>query len=51
MRDHLAAALAGRGSLVLIGGAAGIGKTALAEALCAEATDMARWCSSGAATT
>ena len=31
LRDHLAAALAGQGSLVLIGGEAGIGKTALAE--------------------
>src|SRR3954447_20483546 len=38
LRDALAAALAGRGSLVLIGGEAGIGKTALAEALLAEAT-------------
>ena len=37
LRDALAAALAGRGSLVLIGGEAGIGKTALAEALLAEA--------------
>ena len=27
LRDHLAAALAGRGGLVLIGGEAGIGKT------------------------
>src|SRR5918997_319233 len=34
---QLAAALAGRGSLALIGGEAGIGKTALAEALCREA--------------
>src|SRR3712207_2828576 len=33
----LAASLAGHGSLVLIGGEAGIGKTALAEAICAEA--------------
>ncbi len=37
LREHLAAALAGRGSLVLIGGEAGIGKTALAEVFCAEA--------------
>ena len=37
LHDLLAAALAGRGSLVLIGGEAGIGKTALAEALLAEA--------------
>jgi DNA-binding CsgD family transcriptional regulator len=38
LRAHLDAALVGRGSLVLVGGAAGIGKTTLAEALCAEAT-------------
>ncbi len=38
LRDHLAAALNGRGSLVLIGGEAGIGKTALAEMLCNAAT-------------
>ena len=37
LAKHLAAALAGRGSLVLIGGEAGIGKTALAEALGREA--------------
>jgi predicted ATPase len=37
LRDALAAALAGRGSLVLIGGEAGIGKTTLAEAVLAEA--------------
>ncbi|HET8627905.1 MAG TPA: AAA family ATPase [Thermomicrobiales bacterium] len=37
LRDHLAAALAGRGSLVLVGGEAGIGKTALCEVVCAEA--------------
>ena len=38
--EALAAALAGRGSLVLIGGEAGIGKTALAEALLAEAAAL-----------
>src|SRR5690349_25053777 len=38
LRHALAAALAGRGSLVLIGGEAGIGKTALAEALLTDAT-------------
>jgi DNA-binding CsgD family transcriptional regulator len=37
LRVHLAAALAGSGSLVLIGGEAGIGKTALADMLCREA--------------
>src|SRR5438093_12375500 len=37
LREALAAALAGQGALVLIGGEAGIGKTALAEWLLAEA--------------
>lgn len=40
LRAALDAALAGRGSLVLIGGEAGIGKTALAEWLLAEATEQ-----------
>src|SRR5690349_19455388 len=40
LRDALAAALAGRGSLVLIGGEAGIGKTVLAEWLLAAATEQ-----------
>ncbi|HEX5506799.1 MAG TPA: AAA family ATPase [Thermomicrobiales bacterium] len=39
LRDALAAARDGRGSLALIGGEAGIGKTSLAEALCAEAVE------------
>ena len=37
LRERLAAALAGHGGLVLIGGEAGVGKTTLAEALLAEA--------------
>ncbi len=37
LRAALAAALAGRGGLALISGEAGIGKTAIAEALCGEA--------------
>ncbi len=39
LRERLAAALAGQGGLVLIGGEAGIGKTSLAETLCREATE------------
>jgi len=39
LRARLTAARAGNGSLVLIGGEAGIGKTALAEAVCREATE------------
>ena len=37
---QLASALAGRGSLVLIGGGGGIGKTALAGAAAREAADL-----------
>ncbi len=39
LRDSLTAALGGQGGLVLISGEAGIGKTALAEALCGEAAE------------
>ena len=39
LRERLDAALAGRGGLVLIGGEAGIGKTALAEGLAREAAE------------
>jgi predicted ATPase len=39
LRDRLAAR-GGRGGLVLIGGAAGTGKTALARVVCAEAADQ-----------
>ncbi|HEU5329156.1 MAG TPA: AAA family ATPase, partial [Thermomicrobiales bacterium] len=40
LRAALARALTGHGSLVLISGEAGIGKTALAETLCQEATNQ-----------
>jgi ATP/maltotriose-dependent transcriptional regulator MalT len=40
LRECFDAAIAGRGGLVLIGGEAGIGKTALAESLCREAADV-----------
>ena len=39
LRAHLDAAIAGHGSVVLIGGEAGIGKTALAEAVCQDAEE------------
>jgi predicted ATPase len=39
LRQHLDAALVGHGSLVLMGGEAGIGKTALAEAVSREAAE------------
>jgi predicted ATPase len=39
LREHLDDALAGQGSLVLIGGEAGIGKTALAETISREAVE------------
>jgi len=39
LRDSLIAACGGQGGLVLISGEAGIGKTALAESLCAEAAE------------
>jgi DNA-binding CsgD family transcriptional regulator/tetratricopeptide (TPR) repeat protein len=40
LRQHLDAALSGHGSLVLIGGEAGIGKTALADVVCRQATEQ-----------
>jgi predicted ATPase len=39
LRQQLDAAVSGQGSLVLIGGEAGIGKTTLAESLCREAEE------------
>ena len=40
LRERLAVAVSGQGGLVLISGEAGIGKTALAEALCREAAEQ-----------
>jgi DNA-binding CsgD family transcriptional regulator len=40
LRQHLAAAMQGRGSMMLIGGEAGVGKSALAAALCREAAEQ-----------
>jgi len=40
LRQHLDAALSGHGRLVLIGGEAGIGKTALADVACREAVEQ-----------
>ncbi len=51
LHDRLTAAQGGRGSLVLIGGEAGIGKTALANALGREAADARRHASSPATAT
>ncbi len=51
LRAALDATLVGRGSLVRIGGEAGIGETALAEWLLAEAKQQSASSSWGAATT
>src|SRR5213595_2241724 len=40
LREQLSGARAGQGSLVLIGGEAGIGKTSLAEAACRDAAQQ-----------
>jgi predicted ATPase len=40
LRNHLTTAISGHGRLVLIGGEAGVGKTALADALCREAQEQ-----------
>ena len=47
LRERLAAALAGQGGLVLIGGEAGIGKTPLRRRFAGKLPTSARWCWSG----
>jgi len=50
LRERLSSALGGQGGLVLIGGEAGVGKTALTESLAYQACCAARSSASGGAT-